>query len=170
MLAERGGLQPHVVWAALGVTIERGEEHDALWGHLGIEKPTGGGRDPVLLDDLYPDASSASSGCASSGFGVGIVGNQTEALEAGRASRRCRPTSSRRRRASASASRPAFFDEVASSMGPATTRSRTSATASTTTSLPAAAAGMVAVHVRRGPWGRLQRTPPEARSALDDLA
>ena len=26
--------------------------------------------------------------------------------------------------------------------------------------LPAAAAGLVAVHVRRGPWGRLQRTPP----------
>ena len=28
--------------------------------------------------------------------------------------------------------------------------------------LPAAAAGLVAIHVRRGPWGRLQRTPPEA--------
>ena len=35
-LSEHGGLQPHVVWAALGVTIERGEEHDALWGHLGV--------------------------------------------------------------------------------------------------------------------------------------
>ena len=28
----RSGLQPHVVWAALGVTIARGEAHDALWG------------------------------------------------------------------------------------------------------------------------------------------
>jgi FMN phosphatase YigB (HAD superfamily) len=36
--------------------------------------------------------------------------------------------------------------------------------------LPAAAAGMVAVHVRRGPWGRLQRTPAEAALVLDDLA
>ncbi|HEU5009071.1 MAG TPA: HAD hydrolase-like protein, partial [Gaiellaceae bacterium] len=36
--------------------------------------------------------------------------------------------------------------------------------------LPAAAAGMVAVHLRRGPWGRLQRTPPEAALGLDDLA
>jgi len=36
--------------------------------------------------------------------------------------------------------------------------------------LPAAAAGMVAVHVRRGPWGRLQRTLPEAALGLDDLA
>ena len=36
--------------------------------------------------------------------------------------------------------------------------------------LPAAAAGLVAIHVRRGPWGRLQRTPPEAAFGVDDLA
>jgi FMN phosphatase YigB (HAD superfamily) len=36
--------------------------------------------------------------------------------------------------------------------------------------LPAAAAGLFAVHVRRGPWGSLQPTPPEAALALDDLA
>ena len=48
-LADREGLQPHVVWAALGVTIARGEEHTALWGHLGIEQPpTLVARDSVL--------------------------------------------------------------------------------------------------------------------------
>jgi FMN phosphatase YigB (HAD superfamily) len=36
--------------------------------------------------------------------------------------------------------------------------------------LPAAAAGLFAVHVRRGPWGRLQPTPREAALGLDDLA
>ena len=35
--------------------------------------------------------------------------------------------------------------------------------------LPAAAAGLVAVHVRRGPWGRLQETPREAALGVDDL-
>ena len=56
-LAERSGLQPHVVWAALGVTIERGEEHDALWGHLGIARPDGWWHGLAYsLDDLYPDA------------------------------------------------------------------------------------------------------------------
>ena len=35
---------------------------------------------------------------------------------------------------------------------------------------PAAAAGLVAIHVRRGPWGRLQATPPRRRSCIDDLA
>jgi FMN phosphatase YigB (HAD superfamily) len=36
--------------------------------------------------------------------------------------------------------------------------------------IPAAAAGLVAVHVRRGPWGSLQRTPPAASLAVDHLA
>lgn len=36
--------------------------------------------------------------------------------------------------------------------------------------IPAAAAGLLANHVRRGPWGRIQRTPPEAGLAFDDLA
>src|SRR5262249_48812334 len=36
--------------------------------------------------------------------------------------------------------------------------------------LPAATVGMVAVHVRRGPWGRLHPPPPEATLGLDALA
>jgi FMN phosphatase YigB (HAD superfamily) len=39
--------------------------------------------------------------------------------------------------------------------------------------LPAVAAGMVAVHLRRGPWGRLQAAWPEAAEAhlrIDSLA
>ena len=42
-LSRRIGVTPHVVWAALGVTIARGEEHDALWGYLGIARPTAWG-------------------------------------------------------------------------------------------------------------------------------
>ena len=36
---------------------------------------------------------------------------------------------------------------------------------------PALAAGMVGVHIRRGPWGYLQQPPPEAISidSLDEL-
>lgn len=57
VLAERTGLQPHVVWAALGVTIARGEEHTALWDHLGIERPSEWWNElPYDLADLYPDA------------------------------------------------------------------------------------------------------------------
>jgi FMN phosphatase YigB (HAD superfamily) len=37
--------------------------------------------------------------------------------------------------------------------------------------LPALAAGMVAVHIRRGPWGYLQQPPPNAIriTSLDEL-
>ena len=56
-VARAAGLQPHVVFAALGVTIERGEDHWALWDHLSVERPLGVwerfGYDWI---DLYPDA------------------------------------------------------------------------------------------------------------------
>ena len=83
-LAERAGLQPHVVWAALGVTIARGEEHDALWGHLGIEQPPAWWHEiPYSLDDLYPDALDVPrAGARPRASASAIVGNQTEALEA----------------------------------------------------------------------------------------
>ena len=81
-LADHGGLQPHVVWAALGVTIARGEEHTALWGHLGIAQPTGWYEEPYSLEDLYPDALDCLRRTRELGLRTGIVGNQTEALEA----------------------------------------------------------------------------------------
>jgi hypothetical protein len=144
VVAERSGLQPHVVWAALGVTIERGEEHDELWHHLGIDRPTGwwDGLE-YELEDLYPDAVPCLNAGRSRGLLVGIVGNQTEALERwARARRLSRPMSSRRRRAAAFGS---------------PTRSSSS--------------GIVGVHVRRGPWGRLQRSAAGALAidALDEL-
>ena len=82
-LADRRGLQPHVVWAALGVTIARGEEHTALWGHLGIDEPTGWyEEEPYSLDDLYADALDCLRRTRALGLRTGIVGNQTAALEA----------------------------------------------------------------------------------------
>jgi FMN phosphatase YigB (HAD superfamily) len=83
-LADRVDLQPHVVWAALGVTIERGEEHSALWGHLGIESPPAWNEIPYSLDDLYPDAWACLDRLRALGYRVGIVGNQTKALESWR--------------------------------------------------------------------------------------
>jgi hypothetical protein len=50
------GVQPHVVWAALGKTIERGEEHWELWAHLGMERPAATAGVVYSDSDLYPDA------------------------------------------------------------------------------------------------------------------
>ena len=171
-LADRGGLQPHVVWAALGVTIERGEEHDALWKHLQIDKPPGWWHDvEYSVDDLYPDALDCLRRVRELGLKVGIVGNQTAALEAW-----ARDSALPADVISSSASlgvrkpAPAFFAKVVELMGCRADEVAYVGDRVDNDVLPALRAGLVAVHVRRGPWGRLQRTPAEATLGLDDLA
>ncbi|HEX5028209.1 MAG TPA: HAD family hydrolase [Gaiellaceae bacterium] len=171
-LCARVGLQPHVVWAALGVTIERGEEHDELWRHLGIEKPAGWWNGLTYsMDDLYPDALECLHGVRELGLRVGIVGNQTESLEAW-ARDAALPADVISSSASLGVRKPdpAFFDRVAALLGHAPSEIAYVGDRVDNDVLPAAAAGMVAIHVRRGPWGRLRRTPPEATLGLDDLA
>ncbi len=171
-LCERAGLQPHVVWAALGVTIERGEEHDALWGHLGLEsRRAGGRRSRTRSTTCTRTRGSASSACGELGLRVGIVGNQTETLEAW-ARESALPADVISSSASLGVRKPdpAFFHKVAELMGQAAPELAYVGDRVDNDVLPAAAAGLVAVHVRRGPWGRLQRTPPEAALGLDDLA
>ena len=171
-LADREGLQPHVVWAALGVTIERGEEHTALWGHLGIEKPPRWWSEiSYSTDDLYPDALDCLLRVRALGFQVGIVGNQTEALEAW-ARDAALPADVISSSASLGVRKPdpVFFEKVVELMGCPAGEVAYVGDRVDNDVLPAAAAGLVAVHVRRGPWGRLQPTPSEAALGLDDLA
>jgi len=171
-LAERSGLQPHVVWAALGVTIEREEEHDALWGYLGIERPDEWWHGLTYsLDDLYPDAIDCLERVRALGLRVGVVGNQTDELE-----RWAREAVLPADVISSSASLgfrkpdPRFFELVVELAGCRPEETAYVGDRVDNDVLPAAAAGLVAIHVRRGPWGRLQSTPPEAALAIDDLA
>ena len=171
-LAERSGLQPHVVWAALGVTIERGEEHDALWGHLGIDCPDGWWHGLAYsLDDLYPDAIDCLERVRALGLLIGIVGNQTEALERW-AREACLPADVISSSASLGVRKPdiRFFEFVVELAGYLPGETAYIGDRVDNDVLPAAAAGLVAVHVRRGPWGTLQPTPPEAALGVDDLA
>ena len=172
VLAERVGLQPHVIWAALGVTIDRGEEHNALWGHLGIERPTDWWNELQYdLDDLYPDAIGSLEGVRALGLRVGIIGNQTAALE-----RWAREAALPADVISSSDSLgvrkpdPRFFQHVVELDGCAPGEVAYVGDRVDNDVLPAAAGGLVAIHVRRGPWGRLQPTPPEATLGVDDLA
>jgi len=171
-LCARAGLQPHVVWAALGVTIERGEEHDALWGHLDLGRPPGWWNEIVYsIDDLYPDAWDCLERVRGLGYRVGIVGNQTESLE-----KWARESALPADVVSSSASlgvrkpAPAFFTKVCDLVEHGPHEVAYVGDRVDNDVLPAAAAGLVAVHVRRGPWGRLQPTPPEAASSVADLA
>ena len=171
-LCERAGLQPHVAWAALGVTIERGEEHTALWGHLGMDTPAQPWTEVVYSrGDLYPDALACLERLREMGLRVGIVGNQTEALEAW-----ARDAALPAEFVSSSASLgvrkpdPAFFARVVELMESRPHELAYVGDRVDNDVLPAARAGLIAIHVRRGPWGRLQPTPEEATLGLDDLA
>jgi HAD superfamily hydrolase (TIGR01509 family) len=171
-LAERSGLQPHVVWAALGVTIERGEEHEALWRHLGMDRPDEWWHGLTYsLDDVYPDALDCLAQVRALGLLVGVVGNQTEALE-----RWARGAVLPAEVISSSASLgvrkpdPRFFELVVELGGYRSEETAYVGDRVDNDVLPAAAAGLVAIHIRRGPWGRLQPTPPEAALGVDDLA
>lgn len=172
VLAERSGLQAHVVWAALGVTIERGEDHNELWRHLGVERPTSWANDlSYEPGDLYPDAIACLEAVRAQGLRVGIVGNQPELMERW-ARTEALPADVISSSASLGAKKPdpRFFEKIveladcdASAMAYVGDRVENDV-------LPAAAAGLVAIHIRRGPWGRLQETPPEATFGIDSLA
>ena len=171
VLAERSGLQPHVVWAALGVTIERGEDHNALWNHLGIERPPAWNELEYELDDLYPDAIACLQGIRELGLSVGVAGNQTAVLEQW-ARDAALPVDVISSSASLGVRKPdpRFFACIVELVGCAPGEVAYVGDRVDNDVLPAAAAGLVAIHVRRGPWGRLQGTPREATLALDDLA
>jgi FMN phosphatase YigB (HAD superfamily) len=171
-LCERAGVQPHVVWAALGVTIERGEEHDAIWGHLGLERPEDWWFGLMYsFADLYPDALDCLERTRALGAQVGIAGNQTEALE-GWARDQNLPADIVTSSASLGVRKPdpQFFTRLVELAGCDPPEAVYVGDRVDNDVLPAAAAGLVAVHVRRGPWGRLQRTPPEAALGVDDLS
>jgi len=170
-LSRRIEIPPHVVWAALGATIARGEEHDALWGYLGVERPSSWGELTYELDDLYPDALACLEAVRGLGLRVGIVGNQTEALEAwARASMLSADVVSSSASLGARKPDPVFFERVVELLDASPTDVAYVGDRVDNDVLPAAAAGLVAVHVRRGPWGRLQPTPAQATLGLDSLA
>jgi len=172
LLAERSGLQPHVLWAALGVTIERGEEHNELWTHLGIERPDGWWHQlPYELDDLYPDAIACLEDVRALGLRVGIVGNQTAALEQwARDAALPADVISSSESLGVRKPDPRFFRRIVELAGCRPGEVAYVGDRVDNDVLPAAAAGLVAVHVRRGPWGRLQPTPQDATFVVDDLA
>ncbi len=170
-VAEAAGLGPHVLWAALGMTIARNEEHWELWRHLGIDRPTGAWESVVYsTDDLYPDALACLERLRAAGLVVGIAGNQTAALEAWARSAEL-PVDVVTGSASLGVRKPdpRFFERLVEMAGVARPELVYVGDRADNDAGPALAAGLVAVHLRRGPWGMLQQTP-EGAIAIESLA
>jgi HAD superfamily hydrolase (TIGR01662 family) len=162
-IARLAGLDGHVVLAALGVTIAHGEDHGVLWRHLGVTRPPAADDAAYAVEDLYPDALPCLREMRNLGLRVGVAGNQSAELErwtreanlpvdivGSSASWGCRKPE------------PAFFERMVADAGCLPAELAYVGDRVDNDVVPALEAGIIAVHLRRGPWGLLQESPPHA--------
>jgi HAD superfamily hydrolase (TIGR01549 family) len=166
--------------AAFGGIIARGGEHRDIFGTFGAtdwherwpahEALYGG----FQADDLYPDALPAMEVLRKRGYRLAVIGNQpasrTEQLRALGVDAEVIAMSAEM---GVSKPAPAFFDRTLELLGlpdPASVAYVGDRVGNDV--LPALAAGMRPVWIRRGPWGVTERLPDGVRPALvvDTLA
>ena len=170
-------------FAVLGAVIERGWHHrrmfDLVRPGLDLEAETrrraaAGWTYRFEPGDFYPDALPCLAELAAAGFRVGIAGNQPEAAEAALAAAGVTADF-----VASSAGwgvekpDPAFFAKVADAAGALPASIAYVGDRLDNDVLPAQAAGMLGVFLRRGPWGVLHADKPEAGRAelrLEGLA
>ena len=168
--------------AALGAVIERGGEHRDVFDIFGVddwqlrmaavEGAYGGFRE----EDLYPDALGAIDGLRAAGYRLAIVANQpaarTDELRALGVDAEVLAVSESM---GVSKPAPAFFERALELMGsPDPDAVAYVGDRIDNDVQPAAAAGMRAVWLRRGPWGVIQRIggapgPALTVDSLDEL-
>jgi FMN phosphatase YigB (HAD superfamily) len=157
--ADAAGVPRFTLMGILGGLAARGERHSRVWELLGVERPAST-FDPR---DFYPDALPCLAGLRTRGLLVGAVGNTPEGAED-----LLRPHvdligSSARWGCEKPA--PEFFERIIGEAGCAPAEIAYVGDRIDNDVVPALGAGMVAVHLRRGPWGFLHEPPPEALRA-----
>jgi FMN phosphatase YigB (HAD superfamily) len=175
-------LTPLTLMAVLGAAIDRGEDHRAPFALLRpdvdlralVASQTRAGP-PIGFehDDLYPDAVDGLRALVEAGYRVGVAGNQpvaTEAVFRGLGVDLAFVASS----GSLGAAKPdpAFFAAIVDRLGLPPAAIAYVGDRVDNDIRPAAAAGMVAVFLRRGPWAWIQAgrdDPPEAAVIIDTL-
>ena len=166
--AAKVGVEPHVLWAALGLTIARGEEHRRVYDYLGVEAPDG--LTYYDGDDFYPDALPCLAELRARELYLGIAGNQSHELEEWvRAQALDVDLVASSARWGVHKPSPEFFERIVVETGFAPGEIAYVGDRVDNDVAPARAAGMLAVHVRRGPWGFLQ-DGSEADIRVDSLA
>jgi FMN phosphatase YigB (HAD superfamily) len=155
-VASDAGVPAFTFMATLGGLIARREHHRRLWEVLGIDPVPG----DFASSDFYPDALACLARLRGGGYLVGMAGNTPASTEAILEPYADFVGSSARWGAEKPS--PAFFDAVvAECRRPAREIAYVGDRVDNDVA-PALAAGLTAVHIRRGPWGHLEDTPPEA--------
>ena len=163
--ARAAGVAPFTVMGVLGGMIVQGRHHDDTWEVLGVERPAASWDDT----DWYPDALPCVVRLREAGYRVCAVGNTPQFVEEQIATYVEVLGSSERWKVWKPDA--AFFARIVEAVATEPARIAYVGDRVDNDVAPALAAGMVAVHVRRGPWGHLQEPPEEAIRvrSLDEL-
>jgi HAD superfamily hydrolase (TIGR01509 family) len=162
--ADRAGVPRFTFLGVLGALAGRGEHHRRVFEILGVE--------PVAFDgygveDLYPDAVSCLRELRRRGYLLGVAGNapRVESML-----RELVDVVGSSDRWGVEKPATAFFARVVQSAGCDPGEIAYVGDRVDNDVEPAVAAGMVAVHIRRGPWGYLQPGRERAHVRIDSLA
>ena len=163
--ADAAGVSRFALMGILGGLAVRGEHHGRVWEVLGVERPD------IRFERamrFYPDALPCLQALRGTGYVVGAAGNTSEELEAELLPLVDLVGSSERW----GVAKPSalFFAQLADE-----TRVPPAEIAYVGDRMdndvdPARAAGMIAVHIRRGPWGYLQSGRERAHVRIESLA
>jgi FMN hydrolase / 5-amino-6-(5-phospho-D-ribitylamino)uracil phosphatase len=161
--------------AVLGAAIQRGGQYGRIFDEFGIDEASWRPRVPEVEEryggfqeqDLYPDARRAVDGLKALGYRVGLVANQPASRTAElRALGFEAEVIAMSDEMGVHKPDPAFFTRVLEMAGnPKPAQLAYAGDRVDNDVIPAAAAGMRAIWVRRGPWGRIQQMD-SARPAL----
>jgi len=169
------GVTPLTFFAALGAVIERRQDHRETWPLIGRAR-SASSLPSFTADDLYPDALPCLQALHDAGLVVGVAGNQPERAEAVLRSFEA-PVDLIASSAGWGVEKPSprFFERIVAELERPSSEIAYVGDRLDNDVLPAQAAGMVGVFIRRGPWGHIHATWPEAAEAdvriesLDEL-
>ena len=152
--ADEAGVPRFTLMGVLGGLAARGEHHGRVWEILGIPPATS-----IWTEaDFYADALPCLEALRANGLRVGAVGNTPRETEAMLSPHVDLVGSSARWGVEKPS--PEFYARLVDECGVEPARIAYVGDRVDNDVLPALAAGLVAVHIKRGPWGFLHETPP----------
>jgi FMN phosphatase YigB (HAD superfamily) len=154
--ADAAGVPRFTLMGVLGGLAVRGAHHDDVWSILGVEHPAS----TWEPRDWYPDALPAIAALRAGGRRVWAAGNTP--LETEEQLRPHVDFVGSAARWGVSKPAPEFFARLVEEADAPPEKIAYVGDRVDNDVLPALAAGFVAVHIRRGPWGLLHETPPGA--------
>jgi len=172
--ADHFGIPRFTFFAVFGVLIDRGEDHQKIFDIFGVERDESW--EGFGLEHLYPDAVRCLRTLRDRGLRLGLVGNTSPQIEdILRTLDLPVDVIGSSGRWGIEKPAPAFFERVIAEGGFAPDETAYVGDRLDNDVLPAVDAGMVGIHLRRGPWGIVHAMRPEVARAshriesLDEL-